>query len=129
MGLCVPKFNNNIGASVDGIIIESNGIIEIKCPEYMYIELKKYTESSKRKPGHSHIKPYHYKQMQFNMGCTGTDFCDYIVYSRDGKRFVQRILFNKKFWNDMYARTVVFWENYVKPIIEEYGIEIIKINK
>jgi len=125
MGLCVPKFNLNIGTSIDGKIKNQNGIIEIKCPVYMYKELKEYIQNKQNKNGFSHIKPYHYKQMQFSMGCLGADFCDYIVFSRDGKRFVQRIIFDKVFWDEMYKRTVIFWEEYIKPLIEEHKIKII----
>ena len=39
-GLAVPKWNIYIGGSPDGVIDNSDGIIEIKCPEKMYGPLK-----------------------------------------------------------------------------------------
>lgn len=106
VGFCVPKFNLNIGASVDGIIVGEDGIIEIKCPERLYYELKG------KKP---QIKFYHYKQMQFNMAVLGKSFCDYIVYGLDGKVFVKRIMFDLDYWKELYLQTVTFWNYKVKP--------------
>lgn len=131
LGFCIPKFNLNIGASVDGKLKGHNGIVEIKCPGYMYMSLKKYIETYPRPSGNSHIKPYHFKQMQFNMGCVGADFCDYIVFSRCGRRFVQRVVFDEQFWKAMYSRTVKFWNDYVRPIVEDKKINMVMppINK
>ena len=109
VGLCVPKFNFNLGASVDGIIVGEDGIIEIKCPERLYYDLKKPNPE---------IKFYHYKQMQFNMAVLRKSFCDYIAYGLDGKVFVQRIKFDTKYWKELYSQTLSFWNQKVKPRLD-----------
>ena len=65
--------------------------------------------------------------MQFNMGCLGVSFCDYIVHSIDGYRFSQRIFFNNKYWEKMYKEMTYFWENHVNVWVKKYNIEIVPI--
>ena len=115
MGFCVHKFNFNIGASVDGKIIGENGIIEIKCPQKMSWKIKKYINSNPKPKNYNHIYDNYYRQIQFNMGCLSADFCDFIISSKDGYRFIQRIPFDKNYWNQLYKETVIFWEKYVNP--------------
>lgn len=116
MGFCVPKFDPHLGASVDGKIVDENGIIEIKCPQYMYWDLEEFMETQTIKSDFSHIKKDHYRQMQFNMACLRADFCDYIVYPKYGSKiFVQRIPFNYSYWKSLLERTQEFWKSYVYP--------------
>jgi hypothetical protein len=123
MGFCIPKYDHNIGVSVDGMI-ENEGIIEIKCPYEMYSKIYK-----KNKTGYSHIFRSHYKQMQMGMAITGTKWCDYIVYSRDRKVYIERIPFDSKFWNKLYPEIVEFWTTYVKPhLTKNYPIPINQSN-
>lgn len=123
MGFCIPKNNPNLGCSIDGLVMDCGvpGIIEIKCPQRMYYEIKNYTSYK----GYSHIKPYHYRQMQFNMGCLGVSFCDYVVFSRDGYRFVQRVPFDDEYWKVMYVQITCFWEDHVNLWIKKYNIEVV----
>lgn len=117
IGLCVPKFNLNIGASVDGILEDENGIIEIKCPQKMYYTLKKKSNRE--------IYFSHFKQMQFNMAVTNTNFCDYVVYGLDGQVYVQRVRFDPEYWKELYCQTVVFWNKKVKPRLESNQIKVL----
>ena len=112
MGFCIPKNNHNIGVSVDGMV-GINGIIEIKCPYDMYPKLVNHIYSGGE--GHSHIFLSHYKQMQMGMAITGTVWCDYIVYSRDRKVYIERVDFDPIFWKKLYAEIVDFWQQYVYP--------------
>lgn len=119
IGLCVPKFNINLGASVDGMIVGEDGIIEIKCPQRLYYDLKG------KKPK---IKYYHYKQIQFNMAVTGRSFCDYIVYGLDGKVFVKRIKFDLEYWKELYGQIKSFWSEKVKPRLDGSQYPIVPKN-
>lgn len=108
IGLVVPKWNFHLGASVDGIVEGSEGIIEIKCPVKMYQRLIDYntlreTGWTPRTPYyHSHIWESHYAQMQGGMAILDKDWCDYIVYSTSDKQIYQeRVLFNEKYWNEI----------------------------
>ncbi len=123
MGFCIPKYNTNIGVSVDGMV-GSEGIVEIKCPYEMYRNL----EYKKNKTGYSHIFKSHFKQMQMGMAITMTKWCDYIVYSRDRKVYIERIYHDPVFWKKLYSETVVFWNQYVKPHLKgtKYPIGINK---
>ncbi|ATO56895.1 lambda exonuclease family protein [Bartonella sp. 1-1C] len=58
------------GASPDGLIGE-NGLIEIKCPQSVNHLRFWMTEK---------IKPEYLAQMQFQMACTGRQWCDFVSY-------------------------------------------------
>ena len=62
------------GASPDGLIEDDIGCIEIKCPESIgYLDVRLSS-----KPPKEHIA-----QMQAVMACTGTAWCDYVIYHPD----------------------------------------------
>ena len=68
-GLIVPKWDCTIGASIDGDIIGTDGIIEIKCPIKMYYPLEQYMDQKKSgwsPPSnyYKHIWPTHFDQIQ-----------------------------------------------------------------
>lgn len=123
-GLIVPKQDLTLGASIDGDVINTDGIIEIKCPLTMYYPLKKYMDQIKTgwKPPpnyHKHIWPTHYAQMQHAMAVTGKKWCTYIVYcTTDGSIFTQKIDFNQDYWNDHYITIKNNYERYVKPYLD-----------
>ena len=71
-GLCIPKNSDEmwLGASVDGDVIGTDGIIEIKCPLKMYYPLKIYMEHKSNGifyDNYNHIYPTHFAQMQQGM--------------------------------------------------------------
>ena len=124
MGICIPKSDYTMGVSVDGVVENENGIIEIKCPQRMYWPLKKHLKKSNDKydlgiSGPDHIWKSHYKQMQMGMGVLRKLWCDYIVYANDGLVYTERIYFNKKFWEKLKNEIEVFWKEYVSPLLEK----------
>ena len=141
-GLAVPKWNMYIGGSPDGIIDNSDGIIEIKCPERMYKPLKDKMEAcsddscedddtivengSKDPFAHSHIWPTHYDQMQGCMAILNKSFCDYIVYSApENLVYVERIPFNRIYWEtELYPKIYYFIETKLKPLLHKQGIQL-----
>ncbi len=114
-GLCVPKWHQFIGSSVDGDILNTNGIIEIKCPLRMYRPLMSAVD------GISHIWKTHYVQMQLGMVVLGKKFCDYLVYCQPAQElFIQRVLLDLKFWNtQMVPKLNNFFRVYMQPLITE----------
>ncbi|WP_254492916.1 lambda exonuclease family protein [Bartonella sp. B1099] len=65
------------GASPDGFVGE-DGLVEVKCPQPPN-HLRFFIDSN--------IKPEYHAQMQFQMACTGRQWCDFISYD---PRFVGR---------------------------------------
>ena len=126
VGLAVPKWNFHLGASVDGIVKDSNGMVEIKCPKKMYKPLADHIHfrSTGWKPGnrhyHNHIWDSHYAQMQGGMAILKRGWCDYVVYSTsDGKAYKERIFFNEEYWERrLYPRLQSFLYNHLFPVLE-----------
>ena len=118
-GLCVPKWHQFIGSSVDGDILNTDGIIEIKCPLRMYYPLTKAIS------GINHIWKTHYVQMQLGMIVLNKNFCDYLVYCEPSQElFIQRVLFNKDFWNkQMVPKLNNFFKVYMIPLMTEMPID------
>jgi len=120
-GLIVPKWDLTLGASVDGDILNSDGIIEIKCPLSMYYPLEQYMDQLKtgwipRSDYFKHIWPTHYDQMQHAMAVMGKKYCVYIVYCTvESKAFTQKIPFNPEYWENHYIKIKENYEKYVKP--------------
>ena len=82
-GLCVPKNSIWLGASVDGDVRGSDGIIEIKCPKSMYKPIVRYVEHKNNGIIHrdyNHIWKTHYDQMILGRAVLNKKFCDYIFY-------------------------------------------------
>ena len=123
LGFVVPKWDYNIGVSVDGIVLtkdgqHTDGMIEIKGPKKMYRPLDEYLE--KQSNNFDHIWKTHYDQMQLGMAILDKKWCDYVVYCPpENKVFVQRIPFNSDYWNnEMYDP--------LKKIIREDIIPLLK---
>lgn len=108
-GLVIPKWDMSIGASVDGVVIGTDGIIEIKCPQRMYKNLLNYIEDVNNgiefPPFYKgHIEPTHYCQMQGCMEILDKNWCDYVVYYKKGdesKMKIVRIERDRTFWNEI----------------------------
>lgn len=100
-----------IRASLDGISIDENIILEIKCPG-----LKNHAEAIAGK-----IKPYYYAQMQHQLLVTGAELCYYFSYTdllevdawtsppievRRDEPFIERLIEREsKFWNHVVTET------------------------
>lgn len=123
-GLIVPKWDPTIGASVDGDIVGTDGIIEIKCPAQMYYPLEQYMDQLKtgwvpRPDYFKHIWPTHYIQMQHAMAVMEKKWCMYIVYSTsDRSVFTQKIPFDQKYWDNHYKIITENYQKYVKPYLD-----------
>jgi len=127
-GMALPKWYKYLGASVDGDVVGTDGIIEIKCPmKKLYPELKEFIrkqqeENFKPPPHyHEHIKHSHYDQMQGCMAVFKKKWCDYIVYCTGEQQvFTQRVLFNEKYWKyELYPAVQQFVECELKPLLEK----------
>ena len=122
-GLVIPKWDLTIGASIDGDIIGTDGIIEIKCPLNMYYPLEQYMDQLKtgwvpRPDYYKHIYPTHFDQMIHAMAVTGKKWCMYIVYSTmDKSVFTQKIPFNQEYWDNHYKIITNNYNKYVKPYL------------
>ena len=123
-GLAVPKWNPYFGASVDGDILGTGGIVEIKAPKKMYYPLDDYLDDisqGRQFPPyyHDHIWATHYDQMQGGMAVFGKQWCDYIVFCTPEDRvFTQRIWFNPHYWvNNLYKPACHFINNKLKPLL------------
>ena len=128
-GLIVPKSDYTMGASVDGDIVGTDGIIEIKCPVAMYYPLKQYMDQKKagwipRSDYVKHIWPTHLAQMYHAMWVMGKKWCIYIVYSTmDQAVFTQKIDFDPVYWDNHYKIITENYAKYVKPYLNgEYPI-------
>lgn len=123
-GLIVPKWDLTLGASVDGDIIGTDGIIEIKCPVRMYYPLEQYMDQIStgwvpRPDYFKHIWPTHYDQMQHAMAVMGKKWCMYIVYCKaDSKIFTQKIPFDEVYWGNHYKIIKDNYRKYVEPYLD-----------
>ncbi len=126
VGLAVPKWEPRIGASLDGDVKDSDGMIEIKSPLTMYKPLQQHMD--KIKSGwippefyHDHIWASHYAQMQGGMKITGKKWCDYIVYSTESNLcYIERIHFNQQYWDTvLWPGIQHFLDNILEPLIAE----------
>lgn len=125
-GLCVPKFDLLLGASVDGDVIDADMIIEIKSPQKIYSGIKLYLENCEIgwKPPKNyigHILKTHYDQMQLGMKVLNRKYANYIVYCTfSGDCFVQKVLFDEKYWNEfLYPTAKRNYELYVLPHLDK----------
>lgn len=123
IGFVVPKWDLEIGVSIDGDVIGTDGMIEIKGPKRMYGPLSEHM--ARQKTGYvsphkfSHIWISHYDQMQLGMVVLNKKWCDYVVYcTPEDKVFVQRIPFDQDYWSKiMYPKIRNFTENKLKPLL------------
>ena len=88
-----------ISGSPDGLLEDLGGIIEVKSP---------YNPANHTRYGYdlSYVLSKHNHQMQNNMFCTGTDFCDFISYDERSNEpiFVHRIQRDDKYIDKMIQR-------------------------
>lgn len=129
VGLAVPKWEPRIGASLDGEIKGTDGMIEIKSPLLMYEPIK--THMSKINGGweppkfyHEHIWDSHYCQMQGGMKITGKKWCDYIIYAtKSNLIYVERIYFDEEYWNKiLYPGILYFLDNLLEPVVKKNNL-------
>ena len=118
VGLAVPKWDTRLGASIDGEVVGTSGIIEIKCPGHMYGSILKRIEKGTKHEEDNLFRPHifrsHYDQMQGAMAVTSKQWCDYIVYCEPYDQvYVERVDFNREYWEEvMYPRICNFLDNH-----------------
>lgn len=67
------------------------------------------------KTGHAY-----YAQIQGQMSVTGSQWCDFVVYTRRGL-YVQRIPFNADFWEKLRDDlTLYYFQHFIKHAAEEF---------
>jgi hypothetical protein len=113
-GLIIPKFDQRIGGISDGFVyeningkyVETEGILEIKCPDKMIPNI----ENLKFENEQEIIPSYNYTQIQACMKMSNKKWCDYVVYC-DNKIFIYKIHFNQNYWDQFYPKLDNFIEN------------------
>ena len=106
-GFVVCTHSPILGCSPDGKVIHPNcedpfGLLEVKCPETKFqvspldacSDPKSFCERvgnmCKLKKTHAY-----YAQVQGQMGCTGAQWCDFVVYTKKGM-LIERISFGQR---------------------------------
>ena len=70
MGFINHPSIDNSGASPDGLV-DDEGMVEIKCPESKTMIETLLSDK---------VPDKYFKQMQWQMACTGRQWCDYVVF-------------------------------------------------
>jgi hypothetical protein len=97
MSLCRPKWNTNIGVSVDGLYTEDKetSIIECKTTKRLYYPLKEKGE----------IYTSHYYQMLLGMEILNANKCHYLIYAyEEGKFYHYIVKRDKDDWKKLYDK-------------------------
>ena len=81
VGIIQSDFSKFAKSSVDRMMTNENGCVEIKCPFYLNNHLKHINKSPVEKL-RSDNKVY-YWQVRMHMLCTGADFCDWVSFHPD----------------------------------------------
>ncbi|XP_016851173.2 uncharacterized protein LOC103279721 [Anolis carolinensis] len=129
-GLFIDKEKPWLGASPDGILKEAKtgkeiGIVEVKCP-YKHRD-KTVTEACKdkafclEKKGDSYsLKKTHpyYTQVQCQMGVTGHDKADLVVYTNK-ETAIAPVDFDPDFWENTVPKLEKFYTEAVVPHVQE----------
>ncbi|XP_071085447.1 uncharacterized protein [Haliotis cracherodii] len=128
-----------LGCSPDGILQSlstdvADGVLEIKCPSVLEninpTEAKEkltkkqyYSFCSTFENGRLKLKRNHkyYFQCQMQMAICEKSFCDFVIWSPEGMS-VERIPFNKLFWEQTYRLLKIFYKNILVPEIFEMRV-------
>lgn len=132
-GLVISESYPILGASPDGKVIDPGcfdhfGLVEVKCPwtkanvtpteacsDPKFFMEKTGDTTCRLKTGHAY-----YAQIQGQMGVTGSQWCDFVVYTRRGL-YVQRIPFNADFWEKLRDDlTLYYFQHFIKHAAEEF---------
>ena len=119
-----------LGASPDGCVYDPSdtqhpfGFLEVKCP----YAIKNYTvEEACRTTGFFRViddngkivlksENKYYAQIQGQLALGERPWCDFVVYTLKDIH-VQRILFNKEYWNSILPKLVSFYDKCILPEI------------
>ena len=120
-----------LGCSPDGKVIDPNcedpfGLLEVKCPETKFqvspldacsdpkFFCERVGNMCKLKRTHAY-----YAQVQGQMGCTGAQWCDFVVYTKKGMS-IERIAFDRGYWVDLQEK---LWQYYFTHFIKYAAAE------
>lgn len=129
-GLAVPKWDEYIGASIDGECSDGN-LIEIKSPQFLYNDIRviKFSQEYLGKKEFKIldvkgiVKSHHYDQMQMQMAILCKNKCYYDVDPvREKNTFRIVVDFDIDHWKRMYFHLKRIIELEMKPLCEKYGI-------
>ena len=120
-GLCVDEEHGFIAASPDGFI-ESNGLIEVKCPySARNISPQKAASDLKNFPstllnGKLKLKRNHnyFYQVQGQLHITRREICYFVTWTPQGIA-VEKIYRDDKFWEKMFPKLKHFYATAVLP--------------
>ena len=119
-----------LGATPDGSVYDPSepeqpfGYLEVKCP-YSVRDLTPVEACSTQNfycsldsNGNLKLKENHqyYAQIQGQMAVGERTWCDFVVYTQKGCS-IQRIYFNKIFWDNLLSKLTTFYDNCVVPEI------------
>lgn len=119
-GLVVYKKEPVLACSPDGKVIDPGctkpfGLVEIKCPEtkFLVTPLEACSDSNfccENIDGKCKLKVTHpyYAQVQGQMGITGAEWCDFVVYTKKGMS-IERIAFDRQFWHDLEGKLLLYY--------------------
>ncbi|XP_069110245.1 uncharacterized protein [Argopecten irradians] len=130
-GLVVNCKYPHLGASPDGCVycghcVNSNasGLLEIKCPasdKWKFVSPEECSQDPKfcceLNDGKVMLKRTHnyYYQVQGQMALSQKQWCDFVIWTCTGKISVERIPFDKDFWEDVVKKLNIFYKNAVIP--------------
>ena len=114
VGLCIHPEHNCLGASPDRMVYDpsatpSHGLLEVKCPISLYDHDLTPEEGATQADffcslidGKPTLKMTHryYTQVQGQLAVTGLEWCDFVVWSGPARLSVERIKFDRVFWED-----------------------------
>lgn len=103
------------GASPDGIVGD-DGLVEIKCPNTATMIETLLTEK---------VPAKYMAQMQFQMACTGRQWCDYVVF--DSRMPIKAQLFIKRVERD--DKLIAEIESEIKKFLDEVQTQVSKLTK
>ena len=128
-GLVVYKKEPVLACSPDGKVIDTGctkqfGLLEVKCPEtkFLVTPLEACSDLNfccQNIDGKCKLKVTHpyYAQVQGQMGITGAEWCDFVVYTKKGIS-VQRIAFDRQYWHDLERKLLLYYyEHFIDFVV------------
>ena len=132
-GLVVSSKSPWLGATPDSKVNDpgaffQHGIVEIKCPEgkrdccpaaattdqKFSIEQISGTYRLRR-------DTEYYAQVQGQMALTGSEWCDFVVYTEKGM-VIERILFDSQYWKALEQKLVWFYHYFYLPVLSKRDV-------
>ena len=122
-----------LGCSPDAKVIDPNcedpfGLLEVKGPETKFqvspldacsdpkFFCERIGNMCKLKTTHAY-----YAQVQGQMGCTGAQWCDFVVYTKKGMS-IERIAFDRGYWVELQGKLChYYFKHFIKYATAEFA--------